>query len=92
MNDKKPIAGTGCEMMHLHCTLFWHQRQHRHTVLLDRNSNVATLYLAPGFARFHAFCAEAGIDNDETLDPMVEEAHTTPHDEPDEVTISRYVR
>jgi hypothetical protein len=63
MKDNKPSSGTGSETVHNKVTLFWNQRKNRLTVPLG-TSNVARFHLAPGHAKFSAFCAEADVDYD----------------------------
>jgi hypothetical protein len=41
--------------------LQWDQWKDRMTILLDPKTNVATFQRAPGYKRFQAFCAKAGI-------------------------------
>ena len=45
------------------CTLSWGNQRYNLTVPMDHN-NVATFHLAPGYTKFHAFCAEAEITED----------------------------
>jgi hypothetical protein len=71
MRDAKPTSGTGCEMVHNKATLFWNQRRNKLTVPMGQN-NVATFQLAPGYGKFTAFCAEAGVDYEKAQsDPIV---------------------
>ncbi|GAX15565.1 hypothetical protein FisN_3Hu032 [Fistulifera solaris] len=73
--DTKPRAGTGETTTHDTCTLFWDQRRYKKTVPLDHRTNVATFCLASGYSQYHAFCAEADIDDDDdVLEPMCYEA------------------
>ena len=59
-NDK---LGTGEDTNAHTTTLYWNDKSSKRTVPLDRDgSNVATFRLSPGFAKFHAYCAETGSD------------------------------
>ena len=40
-------------------------------VPLGRDDNVATFQLAPGYMKYHAFCAEAGIEGNEDEDNLI---------------------
>jgi hypothetical protein len=59
----KPVLGTGSETVHNEVTLFWNERKNKLSVPLG-TSNCATFHLAPGHAKFDAFCAEADVDHD----------------------------
>ena len=53
-------------------TLLWNDRKARLTVPLAKENNVATFYLAPGFTKYYAFCAQAGLDDEVDLkDPLI---------------------
>ena len=45
-------------------TLMWNDRKAKLTVPLARENNVATFYLAPGFTKYFAFCAETEVDTE----------------------------
>ena len=46
------------------CTLFWGKgRKYQLTIPLGRRDNVATFYLAPGYASFDTFCKECKIED-----------------------------
>lgn len=83
--NKKPILGSGSETVHNKVTLFWNQRKNKLTVPLG-TSNVATFQLAPGYAKFSAFCAEAEVNYDEEQsNPItVESSQVVSDDEEDE--------
>ena len=84
MRDIKPLPGTGCETIHNKATLFWNQRKNKLTIPLD-SSNVATFQLAPGYAKFNAFCAEAEVDYDaEQHDPITVNSTVVVSDDEDE--------
>jgi hypothetical protein len=52
------------------------------TVLLDPVTSVGTFQTAPGYSKFTAFCAEAGISpSDETEDPLTVDAAYISEDE-----------
>jgi hypothetical protein len=52
------------------------------TVLLDLVTSVGTFQTAPGYSKFTAFCAEAGISpSDETKDPCTVDAAYISEDE-----------
>ena len=81
---QKDSAGTGSETLAKTCTLFWKQRQHKRTIPLSVDSNVATINLAPGFSKYHAFCTEAEIPDDEVEDPITFESNVVSDDEEDD--------
>jgi len=43
-------------------TLQWGNGKYVKTIPLGLKDNVATLYSSPGYDKFHAFCAEAGLE------------------------------
>ena len=47
---------------------------------MDRVTNVATFAMAPGYGKYAAFCAEAGVDNDDET-PMTIDATMVSDDE-----------
>lgn len=49
------------------CVMFWGQQKHKKTIPLSRATNVATIGLAPGYEKYHAFCAECGVEDNELL-------------------------
>ena len=52
--------------------LQWDQRKYRMTIPLDPRTNVATFQTAPGYKRFQASCAKAGIkDHPDADSPFV---------------------
>ena len=61
------------------CTLSW--KKYKLTIPLGSSDNVATFSLAPGYEKFHAFCAEADITNDEDDSITCEEANVMSDDE-----------
>jgi hypothetical protein len=70
----KPVQGTGSEPVHNKVTLFWNQRKNKLSVPLGA-SNCATFKLAPGHAKFEAFCAKADVDyDDEQCHPITVES------------------
>jgi hypothetical protein len=70
----KPVQGAGSETIHNKVTLFWNQRKNKLSVPLGP-SNCATFQLAPGYAKFNAFCAEADVDyDDEQCHPITVES------------------
>jgi hypothetical protein len=60
----EPVQGTGSKTVHDKVTLFWNQRKNKLSVPLG-TSSCATFQLAPGHAKFNAFCAEADVDYDD---------------------------
>jgi len=65
------------------CTLRW--GKYVRTIPLDPDTNVATIRTAPDFAKFHAYCAEAGFDaTDESTDPIAFDAALISDDEDDD--------
>lgn len=73
------------------CVLYWNQRRYQKTIYLDtKETNVATMRLAPGYADFNAYCTEIGIGDsirDDILydmDPIIASpAQATDGDEAD---------
>lgn len=61
------------------CTLFW--KKSKLTIPLGNLDNVATFALAPGYSKFHAFCAQADITNDEDQLIICDEANIISNDE-----------
>jgi hypothetical protein len=56
------LPGTGCETaLHNQVALFWNQGKTKLTVPLGL-SNVALFQIAPGHAKFAAFCAKAEVN------------------------------
>jgi hypothetical protein len=51
------------------------------TIPLGQNDNVATLRLAPGYSKFAAFCAEAGIKDNHDSDPIIAQEATDEDDD-----------
>jgi hypothetical protein len=48
----------------------WDQGKSTRTILLDKETNVANLSLAPGFNQFNQFCLKAQIrDHEEMVNP-----------------------
>jgi hypothetical protein len=69
-----PVQGTGSKTVHDKVTLFWNQRKNKLSVPLG-TSSCATFQLAPGHAKFNAFCAEADVDyNDKQRHPITADA------------------
>ena len=52
-------------------TLKWSNDKFTKTIPLGLKDNVATLYSSPGYDRFHTFCAEAELIDDDTEDPVI---------------------
>lgn len=95
--DTRPRAGTGETTTHDTCILFWSQRRYQKTVPLDPRTNVATFSLASGYSKYHAFCTEADIaDDDDLAEPMcfatdtVDPDDTNRHFTPTSRDASRY--
>jgi hypothetical protein len=72
--QEKACGATSCTTFHDRLRLAWGGKYTR-TVPLDQ-SNVATFHLAPGYSKFQAFCAEAGI-NDQLDDTLPMCVHST---------------
>jgi hypothetical protein len=51
------------------CTLSWEAGRHKRTIPLNRENNVATFSLAPGFSNFESFCVRADLV-DPFMDPI----------------------
>jgi len=71
--DHHPLRyGTWCATYPDKIILYWNQRQYTRTIPLDpSDTNVATIHTAPGYTRYHAFCAKIGQDDtdNEGYDP-----------------------
>jgi len=60
--DTHPLPIGTKESTYEDCVVLqWDQWKCRMTILLDPRTNVATFQTAPGYKRFQAFCAKAGI-------------------------------
>ena len=59
-----------CVTTSRHVTLQWGNGKYIKTIPLGLRDNVATLYSSPGYDRFHAFCAEAGLDSNNNDEPL----------------------
>ena len=68
--DQKPTQGTGSTTLADRVTLFWHQHHFSKTVYLDPNTNVETFARAPGYTKYHDFCTEVFLQDEEITDPM----------------------
>ena len=79
--DSKPKEGTGSETQRHTCTLYWKQRRYQRTVQRDRRTNVFTFSFAPGYTKYHAFCATAGNPSNDESDPMTGNATLISNDE-----------
>ena len=79
--DRKPTQGTGSTNLADQVTLFWQQRHFFKTVYLDPNTNVATFSLAPGYTKYHAFCTEACLQDEEITDSISMETNVVRNDE-----------
>ena len=69
------------------CVLYWDQCKYQRTIPLNKHgTNVATMQLAPGYGKFQAFCAEAGLNDDQVYDasPFIVDAHEIIDDEESE--------
>ena len=79
--DRKPTQGTGSTTLADQVTLFWKQHHFSKTVYLDPNTNVATFALAPGYTKYHAFCTEACLQDEDITEPMSLETNVVRNDE-----------
>ena len=61
--DNSPIPrGTWCATYGDKVVLHWGQRKFKKTIKLDKSTgNVATIYTAPGYDKFEAYCTECGM-------------------------------
>ena len=65
--------------------LYWENRKRNMWVPLSRSTNVSTFHLAPGYTKYHAFCAEADLDDeDDYNDPMCHVAEITDDEDSDD--------
>ena len=66
--DDKPIAkGTWCATYSDKIILYWKQNQYKRTIPLEKDGpNIAMIRTAPGYTRFHAFCADANLNDTHT--------------------------
>ena len=62
-------------------TFFWQQCHFSKTVYFDSDTNVATFALAPGYTKYHSFCTEACLKDEEINDPMSMETNVVRKDE-----------
>ena len=69
--DGKPIEGTGSETTREVCKLYWKQRRFQLTVPRDKETNVFTFRLAPGYNKYHAFTVIAGKQHDDDDNPII---------------------
>jgi hypothetical protein len=69
--SRRPLKGVAPEeTFHDRIVMRWDQGQSTRTILLDKETNVANLSLAPGFNRFNQFCLQAQIcDHEEMVNP-----------------------
>ena len=79
--DRKPPQVTGSTTLADRVTLFWHQRHFSKTVYLDPNTNVATFSLAPGYTKYHDFCTDACLQDEEITNPMSKDTNMVSNDE-----------
>ena len=79
--DQKPTQGTGITTLADRVTLVWHQRHFSKTVYLDAKTNVATFSLAPGYTKYHAFCTEACLLDEEITNSMSMDTNEVSNDE-----------
>jgi hypothetical protein len=70
--DRKPIEGTGETINSKETVLYWGQRKHRLAIPLTKTTNVASFYLAPGYSKFQAFCAEAKLAKHDECENIVD--------------------
>lgn len=73
--------GTGEETTARHVTLFWEGRRSQRTVNIDPDSNVATIYSAPGISNYLAFKAEAGLEREDYCNPICFDSNIISDDE-----------
>lgn len=73
--DHKPNPhGTWCATYHDKIVFWWDQEHFKRTIPLDENSaHVGTIYTAPGYSRFNAFCAKCQDEPDKDI--LAYEAH-----------------
>jgi Reverse transcriptase (RNA-dependent DNA polymerase)/GAG-pre-integrase domain len=83
-DDSPHQKGTWCATYADNIVLHWNQRKHKKTIKLDKTgSNVATMWTAPNYTKYHAFVATTGIEDDQNLicytanTPTKEEDDTT---------------
>jgi hypothetical protein len=69
---RRPSKGVAPEeTFHDRVVLRWDQGRSTRTIMLDPDTNVANLPLAPGFNRFKQFCLEAQVcDQDDLVNPF----------------------
>ena len=73
-----------CETYGNRVSMRWGKQQFTKTVPLDPRTNVATMYLAPDYTKFHAFIAETNMSmEEEDYDPICH-YHIIPDDDEDE--------
>ena len=65
----RPQKGVAPEQtFHDRVVLTWNQGRSIKTVYMDPGTNVATFTKAPAYSKYHKFCLDAQIDDDEELD------------------------
>jgi hypothetical protein len=66
--------------------LFWNDRKHQLDVYLDKEHNVATFYMAPGYKKFALFCQKAEINYAESCEhPITVHESTLVSDDDDDL-------
>ena len=80
-SKRQTKPGTLSQTTDKEVTLMWNDRKNRLTVPLSPKNNVATFHLAPGFNNYYAFCTEAGVDINESDDPIICEEITGENDD-----------
>ena len=84
MPDNRKQQGAGCTTNHQGTLLYWEDRKRNIWVPLSKSTNVSTFHLAPGYTKYHAFCAEADLNNeDDYNNPMCQVAEITDDEDSD---------
>ena len=83
-------GGTGCTTIQTTTMLFWNDHKYIKTIKHGKNDNVASMYLAPGYDRFTAFCQNAEVQYDETIRSPIEDTQAPTDDDEDDEPIAAY--
>ena len=85
MPDNRKRQGAGCTTNHQGTLLYWEDKKRNMWVPLSKSTNVSTFHLAPGYTKYHTFCAEADLDDEEDYnDPMCHVAEITDDEDSDD--------
>ena len=75
LHDKSK-HGTGEFTDHKSCTMYWQNRKYSLTIPLTSSTNVANIYMAPGYDKYAMYCKTAEVVDNAEADHAVIIAHT----------------